>query len=73
MTTLRDVLENMESVPPEPRHPELDHGFLGSIPARTSPVNASLTPSRAPAHDSGPAWLATPSPYDSLIHCTAAV
>jgi transposase len=26
-----------------------------------SPVNASPTPSRAPAHDSGPVWFATPS------------
>src|SRR5438445_2840365 len=24
-------------------------------------------------HDSGPAWLATPSPHDSFIHCTAPV
>ena len=44
-------------------------------PARTStcPVNALLTPSRAAAHDSGPAWLATPWSYDSLIHCPAPV
>ena len=27
-----------------------------------SPVNASLAASRPPAHDSGPVWLATPSP-----------
>src|SRR5580700_11598557 len=26
-----------------------------------SPVNASLRPSRATAHDSGPMWIATPS------------
>jgi hypothetical protein len=26
-----------------------------------SPVNASPKPSRAPAHDSGPMWIATPS------------
>ncbi len=32
MTTLRGVLEKMESVPPERRHPEVDHGFRGSIP-----------------------------------------
>src|SRR5213593_3965108 len=37
------------------------------------PVNASRAPSRAPTHDSGPAWLATPSPCDSFIHCTAPV
>src|SRR6266545_668878 len=29
------------------------------------PVNASQSPLRTPTHDSGPAWLATPSPYDS--------
>jgi len=23
---------------------------------------------RPPAHDSGPVWIATPSPYDSFIH-----
>jgi len=32
MTTLRGVLEKMEAVPPERRHPEVDHGFRGSIP-----------------------------------------
>jgi hypothetical protein len=37
------------------------------------PVNASPALSRAPAHDSGPAWLATPSPYDTFVHCTAPV
>ena len=34
-----------------------------------SPVNASPAPLRAPAHDSGPAWLARPSLYGSLIRC----
>src|SRR5882757_7752475 len=28
-----------------------------------SPVNASPTPSRTPAHDSGPMWFATPSSW----------
>ena len=36
---------------------------LNTQPART-PVNASPSPSRTPVHDSGPVWLATPSPYD---------
>jgi hypothetical protein len=33
---------------------------LNGWPMR-SPVNASPKPSRAPAHDSGPMWIATPS------------
>src|SRR5208337_1775921 len=33
-----------------------------------TPVNASPVPSREPAHDSGPVWLAGPSPYGSFIH-----
>ena len=33
---------------------------LNGWPAR-SPVNASLSPSRMPAHDSGPLWFARPS------------
>jgi hypothetical protein len=33
---------------------------LNGWPMRT-PVNASPRPSRAPAHDSGPMWIATPS------------
>src|SRR5712691_8353352 len=33
---------------------------LNGWPMR-SPVNASLRPSRATAHDSGPMWIATPS------------
>ena len=33
---------------------------LNGWPMR-SPVNASPTPSRMPAHDSGPMWFATPS------------
>jgi len=33
-----------------------------------TPVNASPVASRRPAHDSGPAWLARPSPYGSFIH-----
>src|SRR2546425_4456773 len=37
------------------------------------PVNASRSPLRTLTHDSGPAWLATPSPHDSFIHCTAPV
>src|SRR6266446_170713 len=37
------------------------------------PVNASRSPLRTLTHDSGPAWLSTPSPHDSFIHCTAPV
>jgi len=45
---------------------------LTTRPAR-SPVNASRPPLRAPAHDSGPVWVATPSPCDSFIHYTSPV
>jgi len=45
---------------------------LNTRPART-PVNASPPPLRAAAHDSGPMWVAGPSPYDSCIHCTSPV
>ncbi len=45
---------------------------LNTRPAR-SPVNASRSPSRTPAHDSGPVWVATPSPCDSFIHYTSPV
>src|SRR6266571_2511239 len=41
---------------------------LNTRPART-PVNAS----RTAAHDSGPAWAANPSPYDSFIRNTSPV
>jgi hypothetical protein len=40
---------------------------LDTQPART-PANASPDALRLPAHDSGPVWIATPSPYDSFIH-----
>ena len=40
---------------------------LDTQPVRT-PVNASPEALRLPAHDSGPVWIATPSPYDSFIH-----
>ena len=33
-----------------------------------SPVNASPLPSRAVAHDSGPVWIAGPSPYETFTH-----
>src|SRR5271157_4725155 len=33
-----------------------------------TPVNASPMSSRTSAHDSGPVWLAGPSPYGSFIH-----
>jgi len=31
-------------------------------------INASPAALRPPAHDSGPVWFATPSPYGSFIH-----
>ena len=33
-----------------------------------TPVNASPPPLRTTTHDSGPTWLATPSPYDTRSH-----
>jgi hypothetical protein len=45
---------------------------LNTRPACT-PVNASTLPSRAAPHDSGSAWVASPSPYDSFIHFTSPV
>ena len=45
---------------------------LNTRPAR-SPVNASSPLLRAAPHDSGPVWIANPSPYDSLIHYTSPV
>ena len=45
---------------------------LNTRPART-PVNASTPPLRAAPHDSGPVWVANPSPYDSFIHNTSPV
>jgi hypothetical protein len=44
-------------------------GFNGQ-PART-PVNASSASLRMHPHDSGPVWLATPSPYGTFIHNTS--
>ena len=45
---------------------------LNTRPVR-SPVDASTTPSRAPPHDPGPAWFASPSPYETFIHTTMPV
>jgi site-specific DNA recombinase len=45
---------------------------LNTRPART-PVDASALPLPATPHDSGPAWVAIPSPYDSFIHNTMPV
>ena len=45
---------------------------LHTRPAR-SPVNASLSPLRTPAHDSGSAWVAGPSLCETFIHCTMPV
>src|ERR1051325_5961695 len=40
---------------------------LNTQPART-PVNASPSLLRAPPHDSGPLWLASPLTYETFIH-----
>ena len=40
---------------------------LNTWPAQ-SPVNASAMSSQTPPHDSGPVWIATPSPYGTFIH-----
>lgn len=45
---------------------------LNTRPVRT-PIDASVPPLRAVPHDSGPVWVATPSPYDSFIHYTMPV
>ena len=45
---------------------------LNTRPAR-SPVNASRPLLRVSAHDSGPVWVAGPSPCDSFIHYTSPV
>jgi hypothetical protein len=49
-----------------------DLSRLNGRPAR-SPVNASRGQLPAPMHDSGPAWVANPSPYRTLIYCTSPV
>ena len=45
---------------------------LNTRPVRL-PVNASTLPLQAAPHDSGPAWVASPSPYDCFIHTTMPV
>ena len=55
------------------RHSGSERSFAAQYPARIPPVNASPMPSRAPAHDSGPVWLARPSPYDSFIRYSSPV
>ena len=45
---------------------------LNTRPVRT-PVNASAMTLLSPPHDSGPAWIATPSPYGSFLHYTSPV
>ena len=50
----------------------LDLSRLNTWPAR-SPANASALPLRVTPHDSGPVWVAAPSPCDSFIHYTLPV
>lgn len=51
------------------RHPDCQ-SFAARYPARTLPVNASHAASRPPSHDSGPAWFAAPSLYETLTRNT---
>jgi hypothetical protein len=44
-----------------------------NTPPACAPVNASLPALRLRAHDSGPVWLARPSPYGSFIHTSTPV
>ena len=49
-------------LPRRHRHPGL-HCFRRSIPGLHTPLSTlRVTASRPPAHDSGPVWIATPSP-----------
>ena len=52
----------------------LEESFFAAqyLPA-CAPVNASTPPSQTAPHDSGSVRVATPSPCDSLIHCTSPV
>ena len=52
--------------------PEKRISRLITRPAR-SPVDASTPSSRTTPDDSGPVWVANPSPYDSFIHYTSPV
>src|SRR5438309_12030526 len=67
-------MANRPMLPSEGRKPSAlrrrTFSRLDTQPART-PVNASTMPSRACPHDSGPVWLARPSPYGTLIHYTS--
>ena len=47
--------------------------FRGSIPGPHVPLSTLRPPLQTTAHDSGPMWLAMPSPYDSFIHDTSPV
>ena len=64
---------------PQRRHPGRQccctgHIFRGSIPGPHVPLSTlRLHPREHTPHDSGPLWLARPSPYDSFIHYTSPV
>jgi hypothetical protein len=58
---------------PHRRHPGLcTFSRVNTRPVRT-PINASAITLLPPPHDSGPAWIATPSPYGSFLHYTSPV
>ncbi len=58
---------------PRRRHPGVVQNFAARYPARTFPFNASPSASRPVAHDSGPVWVANPSPYETSIRNTSPV
>jgi hypothetical protein len=70
-------LENDSRIAPCPMLPSaplntvgVPEGLISELngwPACT-PVNASPVALQRPTHDSGPVWLASPSPCDSFIH-----
>ena len=48
--------------------------FRGSIPGLHVPLSTlRRSPLQTAPHDSGPVWVANPSPYDSFIHYTLPV
>jgi hypothetical protein len=63
------------SAPRSTRHSRIEAYIsqLHTRPAPPHPVNASTSPLRTTAHDSGPNWAAHPCLYDSLIHYTLPV
>ena len=55
------------------RPSDLVHISRLNTPPACAPVNASPSTLQLRAHDSGPVWLARPSPYGSFIHYSTPV